>query len=145
MERSEFRVLIKHCFLMGKNTVHKKKWLDKFCGESSPKRQTIEKWIGEFKWFRTSTNDAKRLGRPKDVTTPEIIEKIHDIILSGVRIIEILQIEEGRYTLYHSFICPKFQLPIKSPEVTIFEKQCLTKIMKRMRWQKLQLYIKCRR
>ena len=30
----------------------------------------------------------------------------------------------GRYTLYHSFSCPKFQLPIKSPDVTIFEKQC---------------------
>ena len=39
----------------------------------------------------------------------------------------------GGYTLYHSFNCPKFQLPIKSPEVTIFEKQCLTKIMKGMR------------
>ena len=39
----------------------------------------------------------------------------------------------GRYTLYHSFSCPKFQLPIKSPEVTIFEKQFLTKIMKGMR------------
>ena len=31
---------------------------------------------------------------------------------------------EGRYTLYHSFSFPKFQLPIKSPDVTIFEKQC---------------------
>ena len=31
---------------------------------------------------------------------------------------------KGRYTLYHSFSCPKFQLPIKSPDVTIFEKQC---------------------
>ena len=39
----------------------------------------------------------------------------------------------GRYTLYLSFSCPKFQLLIKSPEVTIFEKQCLTKIMKGMR------------
>ena len=30
----------------------------------------------------------------------------------------------GRYTLYHSLSCPKFQLPIKSLDVTIFEKQC---------------------
>ena len=32
--------------------------------------------------------------------------------------------QHGRYTLYHSFSCPKFQFPIKSPDVTIFEKQC---------------------
>ena len=41
-----------------------------------------EKWIGEFKRGRTSTHDAEQLGiRPKDVTTPEIIEKIHEILL----------------------------------------------------------------
>ena len=48
---------------------------------------------------------------------------------------------DGRYLMYHSFSCPKFQLPIKSPEVTIFEKQCQTKVMKGMCWQKLQVYI----
>ena len=36
----------------------------------------VEKWISEFKRDRTSTNDAERLGRPKDVTTPEMIGKI---------------------------------------------------------------------
>ena len=51
----------------------------------------------------------------------------------------------GRYTLDHSFSFPKFQLPTKSLEVTIFEKQCLTKIIKGMRWKKLQVYIKYRR
>ena len=38
----------------------------------------------------------------------------------------------SRYTLYHIFSCLKFHLPIKSPDVTIFEKQCWTKIMKGM-------------
>ena len=33
MDRKEFRVLIKHCFLLGKNTVEVKQWLDKRYGD----------------------------------------------------------------------------------------------------------------
>ena len=45
----------------------------------------VEKWIGEFKRGRTSTNYALRSGRSKHVTTPEIIEKIHDIVLDDAK------------------------------------------------------------
>ena len=67
-------MLIKHCFLTRKNTVQTKQCLNKCYGKSSS-RKMIKKWIGEFQRDRTSTNDAERSGRPKDVTTPEIIEK----------------------------------------------------------------------
>ena len=40
----------------------------------------VEKWIDEFKRGRSSTNDAERSGRSKDVTTREINEKIYDIV-----------------------------------------------------------------
>lgn len=86
MEKSEFRVLIKHCFLMGKNTIKTKEWLDKCYGESAPSRQMVEKWIGEFKRGRTSTDDAERSGRPKEVTTPENIKEIHKMILNDRRL-----------------------------------------------------------
>ena len=46
----------------------------------------VEKWIGEFKRSYTSTNEAERSGRPKDVTTPQIIEKIDDIILDDQKV-----------------------------------------------------------
>ena len=46
----------------------------------------VKKWIGEFKWGRTSTNDAERSGRSKDVTTPEIIKKIYDIVLDDPKV-----------------------------------------------------------
>ena len=46
----------------------------------------LEKWIGEFKRCRTSINDAERSGRPKDVTTPEIIKKIDDIVLNDAKV-----------------------------------------------------------
>ena len=86
MEKSEFRVLIKHCFLMGKNTVQAKQWLDKCYGESSPSRQMVEKWMGEFKRGRTSTSDAERSGRPKEVTTEEMVNKVHDIVIDDPKI-----------------------------------------------------------
>ena len=41
----------------------------------------VEKKICEFKRSRTSRNDAERSERPKNVTTPEIIEKIQEIVL----------------------------------------------------------------
>ena len=67
----------------GKNTIQSKQWLDKCYGKSSPLRQMVEKWISEFKGSRTRTNDAERSGRLKDLTTPEIIEKIHGIVLDN--------------------------------------------------------------
>ena len=42
MEKSEFRVLIKHCFLKGKNTVQTKQWLYKCYGNLSLRG----KWLG---------------------------------------------------------------------------------------------------
>ena len=60
-----------------------KQWLDKCYGKSSPLRQMVEKWIGEFKRGHTSTNDDERSERQKDVITSEIMEKIYDIALDN--------------------------------------------------------------
>ena len=46
----------------------------------------LEKWIDEFKRGRRSANDAQRMGRPKDVTTPEVIEKTHDIVFDDPKV-----------------------------------------------------------
>ena len=40
---------------------------------------TVYNWVNEFKRDRTSTCDASRSGRPIEVATPVIIDKIHDI------------------------------------------------------------------
>ena len=42
--------------------------------------------MAQFKRGDFSTCDAPRSGRPKTVTTPEIIDKIHEIILEDRRI-----------------------------------------------------------
>ena len=62
MEKSEFQVLIKHCFLMGKNTVQAKQWLDKYYSDSAPLKITVKRWYSDFKCTRTDTNDAECTG-----------------------------------------------------------------------------------
>jgi len=47
---------------------------------------TIYNWVNEFKRGRTSTCDAPRSGRSIEAATPEIIDKIHDIILTDQRV-----------------------------------------------------------
>ena len=46
---------------------------------SAPAFATVYNWVNEFKRGRISTCDAPRSGRPM---LPEIIDKIHDIVLT---------------------------------------------------------------
>ena len=49
MEKSEFHVLIKHCFLMGGgNTVDVNQWLDKCYLNSAPLETTVKRWHADF-------------------------------------------------------------------------------------------------
>ena len=81
MDKKEFRVLIIHCFLMGKNTVEAKQWLDKRYGYSAPGKSTIIDCYAEFKRGRTNTVDTERFGRPKSAVVPGNITKVHKIVL----------------------------------------------------------------
>ena len=55
-------------------------------GEHAPSYATVKKWVALFKPGYFSTCDAPRPGRPKTVTTPEIIDQIHELILEYRRI-----------------------------------------------------------
>lgn len=127
MEKSEFRVLIKHCFLMGKNTVQTKQWLDKCYPDSAPSRQMVEKWFGDFKRGRTSTDDAERSGRPNSAVTEENIQKVHKIVLSDRKlklkeIAEAIKISEGSvFTILHEHLgmrklCSKWVPRLLTPD-----------------------------
>jgi len=74
MEKSEFRVLIKHYFLRKKTISETKKKFDKYYPDSAPSIGMIHKWFSEFRCGRTSTS-AERSGRPKEFTTPEMVQK----------------------------------------------------------------------
>ena len=101
MEKSEFRVLIQHYFLQGKSIKETEEKLAMYYKESAPSHGMVHKWFTEFRCGRISTNDDKRPGRPKEVTSQETIDKIHDIVLKDHRlkvreISETVKISVGR-------------------------------------------------
>ena len=53
--------------------------------EHTPSYATVKNWVAQFK-CDFSTCEAHRPGRPKTVTTPEIIDQIHELILEDHRI-----------------------------------------------------------
>lgn len=86
MEKNEFRVLIKHYFLRKKTISETKSKLEKYYQNSSPSVGMIHKWFTEFRCGRTSTSDADRPGRPNEITTSDMVEKIHDIVLDDPKL-----------------------------------------------------------
>jgi len=55
-------------------------------GEHAPSYATVKNWVAKFKRGDFSTCDAPRPGWTKTVTTPEIIDQIHKLILQDRRI-----------------------------------------------------------
>ena len=56
-------------------------------GEHAPSYATVKTWMAQFKRGDFSTCDAPRPGRPKIMTTPEIIDQIHELILTDRRVL----------------------------------------------------------
>jgi len=54
--------------------------------EHAPSYPTVKNWVAQFKRGDFSTCDAPRPRRPKTVTTPEIIDHIHELIMEERRI-----------------------------------------------------------
>ena len=100
MEKSEFPVLIKHWFLMGKNTVQANQWLDKCYSDSAPSETTVKRWYPDFKHGRTDTNNAECSGHPNSAAVPDNSKKLHKLVLAGRKlklreIAEELKISKG--------------------------------------------------
>jgi len=55
-------------------------------GEHAPSYATVKNWVAQFKRGDFFTYVTPRPGRPKSVTTPEIIDQIHELILEDRRI-----------------------------------------------------------
>ena len=84
MEKNEFRAVIKHLHMKDLTPKEIKAELDN--STSAPAFATVYNWVNEFKRGRTSTCDAPRPGRPIEAATPEIIDKVHDIVLTDRRV-----------------------------------------------------------
>jgi len=73
-------------FLQGKAPKEIHAILTETLGEHAPSYATVKNWMAKFKRGDFSTCDAPRPGRPKTVTTPEITDQMHEIILEDRRI-----------------------------------------------------------
>ena len=76
MKISEFRVLIKLCFLMGKNTVQVQQWLDKCYSDTASSETMVKKWYADFKHGHTDPQDAERSGRSNSAVVSENTERL---------------------------------------------------------------------
>ena len=77
MEKKEFRILIKHYHLWVKTAKEAKEKLDKYYGTSAPSNTRVKRWMEDFKFGRTSTNNEPRSGRLSDPTVPEWSKKFY--------------------------------------------------------------------
>jgi len=80
------RELSSFFFLQGKAPEEIHAVLTETLGEHAPSYATVKNWAARFKRGDFSTCDAPRPERPKTVTTPEIIDQIHEQILEDHRI-----------------------------------------------------------
>jgi len=82
----ERRAVIKFFFLQGKTPKEIHAILEETLGEHAPSCVTVKNWVAQFKHGDVSYFDSPRPGRHKTVTTPEIIDQIHELILEDCRI-----------------------------------------------------------
>ena len=80
LEKIEYRALIRLLVLKGLKAKEIYEQLHEVYKESSPSKRTVEFWASEFKRDRVRLEDDPREGRPKTVTTPEMIEQVHNIV-----------------------------------------------------------------
>jgi len=73
-------------FLEGKAPKEIHAILIEILGEYASSYATVKNLVAQFKHGDFCTCDAPRPGRPKTVTTPAIIEQIHELILEDRRI-----------------------------------------------------------
>jgi len=82
----ETRAVINFFFLQGKAPKEIHAILIETLGGHVPLYVTVKNWVAQFKFGGFSTCDASCPGRLKTVTTPDIIDEIHELILEDSRI-----------------------------------------------------------
>lgn len=143
MEKTEIRAVIKYFHLKGFGPQQIIDELRSTLGESAPSNAMVYNWVNEFKRGRTSTHDEPRSGRPKEATTPEIINKVHDMVLADrkLKVREIaeqvgISVERVFHILHDHCqmkkLCARWVPRILTPEQkrvrVVTSEQCLAKL-----------------
>ncbi|KAF2899536.1 hypothetical protein ILUMI_06639 [Ignelater luminosus] len=91
--RDEFRPVKRYNFLRELSIDECVDELKNVMDDDCPYQTTVFRWYREFRGGDFSTNDKHRSGRPSDVVTPEVINKVSNLITENRRI-SYRQIEE---------------------------------------------------
>ena len=111
MEKNGFRVLIKHYLLRGKTLSETKPELNKYYSDSAPLYGMVLKLFTEFCFGLMHTETIPSPGRPNEIATLEMINKIHDIVsnypkVKAREIAKILCISTERVVnILHKHLC----------------------------------------
>lgn len=76
----EQRACIKFCFKLGKTATECYEMLKTAFGEQAMGHSQTFQWFSRFKAGRTSIDDDERSGQPVSSSTPEMIERVRQII-----------------------------------------------------------------
>jgi len=76
----EQRACIKFCFKLGKTITECYERLNTASGEQAMGRSQTFQWFSRFKVGRTSTDDDEHSGQPVSSSTPEMTERVRQII-----------------------------------------------------------------
>ena len=82
----KYRSIIKYLFLKGLKAKEIYEDMVKVIGKECPSYATIKNWVRNFKNGKFDIDDDSRSGRPIFATSPEMIDKVHDMILQDRRI-----------------------------------------------------------
>ncbi|XP_073413830.1 uncharacterized protein [Dendrobates tinctorius] len=83
---NESRGVIKFLCLQGKSVKDIHGDMSQTLVDQCPSYSTVKNWVDKFKMDHFSTNDNERLGRPRVVVVPEIVDAVHNLILENQRI-----------------------------------------------------------
>ena len=71
--------------------------------------EMIQKWLTDFRCDRTSVDNTERSGCPKDVSIPEKVEKIHDVMLNNPKV-NFWELAEATMMSYNSMFIIKHDI-----------------------------------
>ena len=86
MEKIGHRYVIQYFHLKGLSQTNIKAELDSTLGKSASSFTTIKYWVAEFKRGLTNCQDKDPSGRSNEVTSPEMVKKIHKMVLDDRRL-----------------------------------------------------------
>ena len=82
----ETRAIIKFFFSARQDAKGNSRHSDRNIRGTCTIEATVKNWVTQFKRGDFSTCDVPRPGRPKTMTTPQIIDQIHELILKDRRV-----------------------------------------------------------